>query len=66
MSQDRRIKKYIRRHKGLTVIPRFLSETIPNSKRNLRPKVDQMKRVIVEMVAEEYGVYVERAVTGFI
>ena len=25
-----------------------------------------MKRVIVEMVTEEYGVYVERAVTGFI
>ena len=65
-SQHIRIKKYILRHEGLIVIPRILREAIPNSKSNPRPNVDQIKRVMVEMVTEEYGAYVEGAVTGFI
>ena len=66
MSQGIQIKKYILRHKGLIVIPRILREAIPNSKTNPRPKVEQIKRVMVEMVTEEYGTYVEGTVTGFI
>ena len=66
MSQDIRIKKYILRQKGLIVIPRILREAIPNSKTNPRSKVEQIKRVMVEMGTEEYGAYVERRVTGFI
>ena len=66
MPQDIRINKYILRHKGLIVIPRILREAIPNSKTNPRPKVEQKKRVMVEMVTEEYGTYAEGTVTGFI
>ena len=66
VSQDMRIKKYILRHKRLIVIPRILTEAIPNSKTNPSPKVEQIKRVMVEMVTEEYGAYIERTVTGFI
>ena len=34
------------------VIPRILKEDIPNSKTNSRPKVEQLKRVMVETVTE--------------
>ena len=34
------------------VIPRILKEDIPNSKTNSRPKVEQIKRVMVETVTE--------------
>ena len=34
------------------VIPRILKENIPNSKTNSRPKVEQIKRVMVETVTE--------------
>ena len=66
MSQDIWIKKYIPQYKELIVIPHILREAIPNSKTNPRPKVEQIKRVMVEMVTEEYGTYVEGTVTGFI
>ena len=66
MPRDIRIKKYILQHKGLIVIPRILREAIPNSKTNPRPKVEQIKRVMVEMVTEEYGTYVEGTVTRLI
>ena len=34
------------------VVPRILKEDIPNSKTNSRPKVEQIKRVMVETVTE--------------
>ena len=66
VSQDIRIKRYILRHKWLIVIPRILREAIVNSKTNPRPKVEHIKRVMVEMVTKGHGAYVERTVTGFI
>ena len=66
VSQDIRIKKYILRHNGLIIIPRILREANSNWKPNPRPKVEQMKRVMLEMVTEEYSPYVEGTVTGFI
>ena len=65
MPQNIRIKKYILRHKRVIVIPRILREAIPNSKTNPMPKVEQIKRVMAEMVTEVYGTYVEGTVAGF-
>ena len=66
MLQDIRIKKYILQHKGIIVIPHILREAVPNSKTNPRPKVEQIKRVMVEMGTGEHCTYVKGAVTGFI
>ena len=44
------MEEFIRKRR--IVIPRILKEDIPNSKANSRPKVEQIKTVMVETVTE--------------